>query len=156
MQWTWGESWKSSEIITTKIEFTSRSMAVLRENVLANRRPPMPSLPTTLGGTIAAVCSRCRSQRNLRMRHGQLPMWRYSSVVEDSAMVLTKTGICAFSWKAHDFALKAVDGKIYSLAEVRGPKGTLVVFICNHCPYVRAIIGRLVAEVNALREIGIG
>ena len=46
-------------------------MAALRENDLANRRPPLPSLLTTLGGTIAAVCSRCRSRRNLRIRHGQ-------------------------------------------------------------------------------------
>jgi hypothetical protein len=61
---------KSSEIITMKIAFTSRSMAVLRENVLANRRPPMPSLPTTLGDTIAADCFRCRSRRDLRIRHG--------------------------------------------------------------------------------------
>ena len=71
-------------------------------------------------------------------------------------MVLAKTGICDFGRKAHDFALPGVDGKTYSLADVRGPKGTLVAFICNHCPYVRAVIGRLVAEANALREIGIG
>ena len=49
-----------------------------------------------------------------------------------------------------------MDGKTYSLADVRGPKGTLVVFICNHCPYVKASIGRIVAEAKALREIGIG
>jgi peroxiredoxin len=58
--------------------------------------------------------------------------------------------------KARDFALKGTDGKIYSLAEVRGPKGTLVVFICNHFPYVQASINRIVAEANALRGIGIG
>ena len=71
-------------------------------------------------------------------------------------MVLAKTGICDFGRKADDFALAGVDGKTYSLADVRGPKGTLVAFICNHCPYVRAVIGRLVAEAEALREIGIG
>ena len=71
-------------------------------------------------------------------------------------MALTKTGICDFGWKASDFALKGVDGKTYTLADVRGPKGTLVVFICNHCPYVQASIGRLVGEANALKEIGIG
>jgi AhpC/TSA family len=49
-----------------------------------------------------------------------------------------------------------VDGKTYTLADVRGPKGTLVVFICNHCPYVKASIDRIVAEAKALREIGIG
>src|SRR5258707_5144402 len=64
MQSIWSESWKSSEFITTKIAFTSRSMAALQENDLANRYPPMPSLTTTLGGTIAAVCFRCQSQRN--------------------------------------------------------------------------------------------
>ncbi len=52
-------------------------------------------------------------------------------------MVLSTANICAFGWKARDFALK---GETYSLADVRGPKGTLVVFICNHCPYVKASI----------------
>ena len=69
-------------------------------------------------------------------------------------MILNTTH--AIGWKAKDFALRGVDGKIYSLADVRGPKGTLVVFICNHCPYVKASINRIVAEANALREIGIG
>jgi hypothetical protein len=49
-----------------------------------------------------------------------------------------------------------VDGKTYTLANVRGPNGTLVVFICNHCLYVKASIGRFVVEAKALREIGIG
>ena len=59
-------------------------------------------------------------------------------------------------WKARDFALKGVDGKMHSFADIRGPKGTLVVFICNHCPYVKATIGRIVTEAGALREFGIG
>jgi peroxiredoxin len=71
-------------------------------------------------------------------------------------MALSKTNICAFGWKAGDFALKGVEGKTHTLANVRGPKGTLVVFICNHCPYVKASIGGIVAEAKALREIGIG
>jgi peroxiredoxin len=71
-------------------------------------------------------------------------------------MALTKTGICDFGWKARDFALKGIDGKSYSLADVRGPKGTLVAFICNHCPYVKSSIGRIVEEAKALRAIGIG
>jgi peroxiredoxin len=65
----------------------------------------------------------------------------------------TKTHI---GWKAQDFALTGVDGKTYSLAEVRGPKGTLVAFICNHCPYAKAIVGRFVEEASELRRIGIG
>src|SRR5258707_4117536 len=64
MQSIWSESWKSSEFITTKIAFTSRSVAALQENDLAHRYPPMLSLSTTLGGTFAAVCFRCQSQRN--------------------------------------------------------------------------------------------
>jgi peroxiredoxin len=71
-------------------------------------------------------------------------------------MASAKASICDFGWKAPDFALKGVDGKTYTLADVRGPKGTLVAFICNHCPYVKTIIGRLVAEAEALLQIGIG
>ncbi len=71
-------------------------------------------------------------------------------------MALTKTGICDFGWKARDFSLKGVGGKSWSLADVRGTNGTLVAFICNHCPYVKASIGRIVAEANALAAIGIG
>ena len=61
----------------------------------------------------------------------------------------------AIRWKAKDFALQGIDGRTYSLADIRGPKGTLVVFICNHRPYVKASINRIVTEANALREIGI-
>ena len=67
-------------------------------------------------------------------------------------MALTKNNVCDFGSPAPDFALKGVDGKIYSLANVRGSKGTLVVFICNHCPYVKASIDRLVVETKTLRE----
>ena len=71
-------------------------------------------------------------------------------------MALTKNSICEFGWKARDFALKGIDGKTYSLADARGLKGLLVVFICNHCPYVKVSIGRIVVEAKALRKIGIG
>lgn len=71
-------------------------------------------------------------------------------------MVLTKTGICDFGWKARGFTLAGVDGGTYSLADVRGPKGTVVVFLCNHCPYVKATISRIVEEAKALKAIGIG
>lgn len=59
-------------------------------------------------------------------------------------------------WTALDFDLEGVDGKSYSLADVRGENGTVVVFICNHCPYVKSIVTRLVDEAKALDEIGIG
>jgi peroxiredoxin len=55
-----------------------------------------------------------------------------------------------------DFRLKGTDGRFYSLADVKGEKGTLVMFICNHCPYVKGVIGRLVEDVKALQAEGIG
>jgi peroxiredoxin len=66
------------------------------------------------------------------------------------------TPICDFGWKAVEFQLEGIDGKTYSLEDVRGPKGTLVMFICNHCPYVKSVISRIVSDVAALQEKGIG
>jgi peroxiredoxin len=68
----------------------------------------------------------------------------------------TQAAVCDFGWKAVDFDLQGVDGRRYRLADVRGTKGTLVAFICNHCPYVKAAIGRIVADVAALNADGIG
>jgi peroxiredoxin len=69
--------------------------------------------------------------------------------------VAEQTPICNFGWKAPGFTLPSVDGKTYSLDELRGPNGTLVMFICNHCPYVKAVIDRIVRDVNDLRPLGI-
>ena len=66
------------------------------------------------------------------------------------------TPICDFGWQAPDFSLEGVDGRSYGLQDVRGEKGTLVMFICNHCPYVRAVIDRLVRDVAELQALGIG
>ncbi len=66
------------------------------------------------------------------------------------------TPICDFGWQAVDFELEGVDGRSYTLQDVRGEKGTLIMFICNHCPYVKAVIGRLVRDVAELRSLGIG
>lgn len=63
--------------------------------------------------------------------------------------------ICDFGWKAPDFRLKGTDGKMHSLQELRGPKGTLVVFMCNHCPYVKAILPRLIRDAKELAALGI-
>ncbi|MBL6945895.1 MAG: thioredoxin family protein [Rhodospirillales bacterium] len=71
-------------------------------------------------------------------------------------MVSTKTPICDFGWKAPDFSLKGVDGNTYSLSDIRGPKGTLVMFICNHCPYVKAVVDRMVRDASELQAQGIG
>lgn len=65
------------------------------------------------------------------------------------------TPICDFGWKAPDFALPGVDGKTWRLADVRGERGTLVMFICNHCPYVRSVIDRIVRDAKALEPLGI-
>ncbi len=67
-----------------------------------------------------------------------------------------ETPICEFGWKARDFELEGTDGKSYALEDVRGPKGTLIMFICNHCPYVRSVIDRIVRDVGDLRDHGIG
>ena len=64
--------------------------------------------------------------------------------------------VCDFGWKAPDFALPATDGKTYRLADIRGPRGTLIMFICNHCPYVTGAIDRIVRDARALAEHGIG
>jgi len=65
------------------------------------------------------------------------------------------TTLCDFGWKATDFALPGVDGKVYSLDELRGEKATLVAFICNHCPYVKAITDRLVRDARDLAPFGV-
>jgi peroxiredoxin len=64
--------------------------------------------------------------------------------------------VCDFGWKAVDFRLPGVDGKTYRLKDVTGPKGTLVMFICNHCPYVRSAIDRIVRDARELTGLGIG
>lgn len=66
------------------------------------------------------------------------------------------TPVCDFGWQAPDFTLPATDGKTYSLGDISGPKGVLMMFICNHCPYVKSIIDRIADEGAALKEIGIG
>jgi peroxiredoxin len=67
-----------------------------------------------------------------------------------------ETPICDFGWRAPAFRLPATDGKFYALEDIRGPKGTLIMFICNHCPYVIGVIDRIVRDAAALQELGIG
>jgi peroxiredoxin len=67
-----------------------------------------------------------------------------------------ETPVCDFGWKAPDFRLPGIDGRQWSLSELRGPKGLLVMFICNHCPYVQAIVDRLVRDVSQLQGLGVG
>ena len=70
-------------------------------------------------------------------------------------MVLTKTPICNFGDKAKDFSLKSTENKKISLSDVTGENGTLVMFICNHCPYVKAVIKELVEDARFLENVGI-
>jgi peroxiredoxin len=66
-----------------------------------------------------------------------------------------ETPICNFGWKAPLFRLPGIDGKTYALEALKGKNGTLVMFICNHCPYVKAVIDRIVRDVNELRGLGV-
>ncbi|MBI5331741.1 MAG: thioredoxin family protein [Betaproteobacteria bacterium] len=71
-------------------------------------------------------------------------------------MVRMETPVCDFGWKAPDFRLPGVDGKTYALADVAGPNGLLVMFLCNHCPYVKAVLHRIVRDVAELKTLGVG
>ena len=70
-------------------------------------------------------------------------------------MSLTKTPICDFGKKAETIQLKSTDNKIISLNDIKGDKGTLIMFICNHCPYVKAVIEDIVEDTNKLADFGI-
>ena len=70
-------------------------------------------------------------------------------------MALTKTPVCDFEKKAEDFKLKSIENKLISLNDVKGEKATLIMFICNHCPYVKAIIRDLAKDCNQLKKDGI-
>ncbi len=67
-----------------------------------------------------------------------------------------ETPLCDFGWQAPGFRLPGTDGRLWSLDEIAGPKGTLIMFICNHCPYVKAVVDRLVRDVRDLQALGIG
>jgi len=64
--------------------------------------------------------------------------------------------VCEFNWPAPDFNLAGTDGKFRGLDDVRGANGTLIMFICNHCPYVLAVLDRIIRDAHALQDLGIG
>ena len=68
----------------------------------------------------------------------------------------TRPPVCDFGWQAPAFRLPATDGRVLGLDDIRGSKGTLVMFICNHCPYVLAILDRIQRDAQALDGLGIG
>ena len=64
--------------------------------------------------------------------------------------------VCDFGWKAPDFTLPATDGRSLSLEDIAGPNGTLVMFICNHCPFVLAVLDRMIRDAKDLAPLGVG
>ena len=64
--------------------------------------------------------------------------------------------ICDFGWKAVDARLMSTEGRAYSILDCAGPNGLVVAFICNHCPYVKAVIDRIVRDARDLEALGIG
>ena len=70
-------------------------------------------------------------------------------------MVSLKTPICNFGWIAKDFQLLGVDNEYWNLEKIKGKNGLVVMFICNHCPYVKAIMSRLVSDIYELKKYGI-
>lgn len=68
----------------------------------------------------------------------------------------TTPPVCDFGWKAPGFSLSATDGRVYSLSDIAGPKGSLVMFICNHCPYVLSALDRILRDARDLQARGIG
>jgi peroxiredoxin len=64
--------------------------------------------------------------------------------------------VCDFGWPAVDATLGGVDGKMHSIFDQAGPNGLVVAFICNHCPYVKTVIGRIVRDAEDLKAEGIG
>ena len=71
-------------------------------------------------------------------------------------MALIHTPLCNFGAPAPSFSLPGVDGRVWTLEDCRGPHGLLVMFICNHCPYVKAIQDRLIRDTRELKTLGIG
>ena len=70
-------------------------------------------------------------------------------------MTLTETPICNFGEKAKDFNLLSTENKKVSLDNIRGENGTLVMFICNHCPYVKAVIKDIAQDAKFLESVGV-
>ena len=70
-------------------------------------------------------------------------------------MTLLETPICNFGEKARDFSLLSTQNKKVTLNDVRGKNGTVIMFICNHCPYVKAVINSIVQDANFLDSLGV-
>lgn len=71
-------------------------------------------------------------------------------------MAMQTPSVCDFGWQAPTFDLPGTDGRRYTLSDVSGPGGTLVMFICNHCPYVLAVLDRIQRDAADLQALGVG
>lgn len=63
--------------------------------------------------------------------------------------------VCQFGEPAPPFELRGTDGRLHRLDDLRGERGTLIVFMCNHCPYVKAVIDRLIRDAAELKPLGV-
>jgi len=70
-------------------------------------------------------------------------------------MAAKETPVCDFGAPAPDFSLPDPDGKVWSLRDCRGDRGTVVMFICNHCPYVKAVLDRIIRDARDLQPLGV-
>ena len=66
-----------------------------------------------------------------------------------------QTPICDFGQKAHHFELKSTENKLLNLNDIKGENGTLIMFICNHCPYVKAVTKDIVEDCDELKKLGV-
>ena len=73
----------------------------------------------------------------------------------ERSLASLNTPLCDFGWQAKDFNLLGVDGTYWNLSEINVANGLLIMFICNHCPYVKAILPRLVNDLDGLKKMGI-
>lgn len=94
---------------------------------------------------------------------GEMLVWRgfracYTALFApwEETLARTETPVCDFGLGAPDFNLPDASGKSWTLADCAGPRGLLVMFICNHCPFVKAIRTKLVRDCRELRELGVG
>src|SRR4051812_35329246 len=71
-------------------------------------------------------------------------------------MVALHTPEVEINWQAPDFKLQGTDGKYYSLNDAKGKNGLIVMFICNHCPFVKAVLDKIIRDMQELQKIGIG
>jgi peroxiredoxin len=81
------------------------------------------------------------------------PIW--AQFISQGDMPMATPPICDFGWKAPSFSLRGTDGEVHDLDSLKGPNGTVVVFMCNHCPYVKAVLDLLVRDARDLSDIGV-